>query len=203
MESQQTLILLENSNKLTAPLTPSIGRNQRVDKIRFPIGQFEPILNPSFEERINFINQIPDITFTLRNILKDLKPNQLQTPYRPDGWTITQIFHHLADNDMNAYLRFKRALTEYEPLSDSYREDLWAELNDYKDVSIETSLLLLETLHSRFLILINGLKADDFNRRLRTQVLGIITLDTALQRFIWHNRHHISQIKSLIDFKGW
>lgn len=174
-----------------------------MDTLRFPIGHFEPIPDPSSEDRQHFISQIPDLTIMLRRILKDLNPEQLQTPYRPDGWTIQQIVHHLADNDMNAYLRFKRALTEEEPLAGSYRQDLFAELNDYKDVPVETSILLLEALHSRFLILINGLEPDDFKRRLRTQPLGLITLDTALQRFVWHNRHHIAQIRSLIDRMGW
>jgi hypothetical protein len=174
-----------------------------VEIIRFPIGQFEPIINPSLEDRANFVNQIPKITKTLRNIMKDLQPDQLNIPYRQDGWTIKQIVHHLADNDMNAYLRFKRALTEDEPISSSYREDLWAELSEYRDVPIENSLLLIETLHSRFLILLNGLKPDQFRRKLKNQVLGSITLDTALQRFVWHNRHHISQIESLIKPRGW
>lgn len=159
-----------------------------MDKIRYPIGPFEPIINPSIEDRLYFIDQIPEIAISLRKILKGLKPEQLQVPYRLDGWTIQQIVHHLADNDMNAYLRFKRALTEDEPMSSSYREDLWAELSDYKDVPIDR----------RFLILLKGLKPNDFNRKLRTQALGMITIDTALQRFVWHNRHHISQIGSLI-----
>ncbi|WP_256757370.1 YfiT family bacillithiol transferase [Cohnella sp. WQ 127256] len=174
-----------------------------MEHLRFPMGHFVPNLNPTIEERTTSKNQIPDIVNTLRVMLKDLTSEQLEVPYRPDGWTIQQIIHHLADNDMNAYLRFKRALTEDEPLSDSYREDLWGELNDYKDVPIKTSILLLEMLHSRFLILLNGLKPGDFNRKLKTQVLGKISLDTALQRFVWHNQHHISQIKSLIERKGW
>lgn len=174
-----------------------------VDKSRFPMGHFEPILNPSLEVRTFYIHQIPDITKNLRVLLKSLHIDQLQAPYRHDGWTIQQIVHHLADNDMNAYLRFKSALTEVEPLADSYREDLWANLSDYRDVHIEASLSLLEALHSRFIILLHGLSPDDFNRKLRTQVLGSITLDTALQRFVWHNRHHISQIESLILRKGW
>ncbi|MEW9697589.1 YfiT family bacillithiol transferase [Paenibacillus sp. SI8] len=174
-----------------------------MEKLRYPIGQFEPILNPSIEVRKNVVNRIPEITITLRSLLKDLKHDQLHIPYRPGGWTIQQIVHHLADNDMNAYLRFKRAMTEDEPLADSYREDLWAELIDYKITPVESSIVLLEVLHSRFLDLINGLNPSDFNKVLRTQVLGKITLDTALQRFAWHNQHHISQIKSLIDSKGW
>lgn len=172
-----------------------------MDQIRFPVGHFEPVLHPTSEERTTFISQIPEITVTLRALLKNLEAEQLQTPYRTDGWSITQIVHHLADNDMNAYIRFKRALTEDMPVSGSYREDLWAELHDYKNVPIETSIVLLEHLHSRFLILLHGMKAEDYSRKLRTQVLGDITLDTALQRFVWHNRHHIAQMKSLIDYR--
>ncbi|WP_199621638.1 YfiT family bacillithiol transferase [Paenibacillus alkalitolerans] len=174
-----------------------------MDDLRYPIGQFEPIPNPTSEQRKGYINQIPDISKNLTNMLNRLKPEQLQVPFRPGGWTIQQIVHHMADNDMNAYLRFKRALTEDDPLSDSYREDLWAELNDYKNVPIETSLTLLEALHSRFLILLNGLNPEEFIRKLRTKVLGSITVDIALQRFVWHNRHHTAQIKSLVDKSGW
>jgi len=172
--------------------------NKGEDHLRYPMGHFEPNLNPSVEERRNVIDQIPEISITLRSLVKDITPDQLQIPYRPEGWNVQQIVHHLSDNDMNAYLRFKRALTEEEPLSDSYREDLWAELSDYKNVPIENSITLLEILHSRFLILLNGLNPDDFNRKLRTHALGEITLDTALQRFVWHNQHHISQIRSFL-----
>lgn len=174
-----------------------------VDHLRYPMGQFEPNLNPSIEERRNVIYQIPEISTTLRRLVKDITPYQLQIPYRPEGWNIQQIIHHLSDNDMNAYLRFKRALTEEEPLSDTYREDLWAELSDYKNVPNDLSISLLEILHNRFLILLNGMNPDDFSRTLRTQALGKITLDTALQRFVWHNQHHISQIRSVINSNGW
>lgn len=185
------------------PNRVSFGKIGEWDQTRFPIGRFEPIPAPSSEERQSFIIQIPDITITLRHTVTNLTLDQLQTPYRPEGWTIQQVVHHMADNDMNAYLRFKRALTEDEPLAHSYREDLWAELNDYKDVPIETSILLLESLHSRFLSVLNGMNRDEYQRKLKTQLLGSITLDIALQRFVWHNRHHIAQITSLIKRNGW
>lgn len=174
-----------------------------MDKLRYPIGHFVPNPNPSVEKRHNYIKQIPVISKSLRDLLRNLDHDQLQTTYRPGGWTIQQVVHHMADNDMNAYLRFKRTLTEDEPIANSYREDLWAELSDYKDVPIQTSILLLEALHSRLITLLYSLSPDDFNRRLKTQVLGVITIDIALQRFVWHNEHHISQIRSLIDSNGW
>lgn len=171
--------------------------------IRYPIGAFVPIQIQSVDQRIQFINLVSSHTFTLRSSIKALNSDQLRVPYRNGGWNIQQIIHHMADNDMNAYLRFKRALTEHEPSAQSYREDMWAELNDYSDVPIETSILLLESLHSRFMVLLLGLPSDVFQRTLRTQALGVISLDIALQRFNWHNQHHISQIKALVDVMGW
>ncbi|WP_379138353.1 YfiT family bacillithiol transferase [Paenibacillus sp. sgz500958] len=170
-----------------------------LDRLRFPIGHFEPITNPTSEQRTAIIQQISAFAKDLRELVSACSPQQLQTPYRPGGWCIQQIIHHMADNDMNAYIRFKRALTEREPMSGTYREDLWAEMCDYKDAPIELSLTLLEALHGRFLILLQGSKPEDFKRTLRTEVLGTITLEIALQRFIWHNRHHMTQISTLID----
>lgn len=169
------------------------------DLIRYPIGQFKRILHLTNEERRNFMKDIPTLVTELRGILTNLNAEFYQIPYRTGGWTIQQIVHHMADNDMNAYIRFKRALTEDEPQASSYREDLWADLNDYRDVPTETSLVLLETLHSRFFILLESLNPELFKRGLRTQALGIIDLDIALQRFVWHNRHHISQIRGFIS----
>lgn len=100
------------------------------ENIRFPIGHFEPNLKFSNENRIQMIDQIHGITKTLRELTQHLSDDQLCTPYRNGGWTITEIVHHLADNDMNAYIKFKRALTEDEPMASSYREDLWASLHD-------------------------------------------------------------------------
>ncbi|XEC97330.1 YfiT family bacillithiol transferase [Paenibacillus tarimensis] len=174
-----------------------------MDSIRYPIGQFKPSLNPSVDARVSRIHEIPEIVKTLRGLIGNLENEQIITSYRDGGWTIGQIVHHMADNDMNAYLRFKRALTEDEPVASSYREDLWAELSDYKDIPIEDSLSLLELLHRRFLILLNSLNPEEYNRKLRTEALGSVTLDIAVQRFVWHNRHHMAQIESLINKMGW
>ncbi len=167
------------------------------EKIRFPIGHFEPRFEFTDENRKHILDQIPEIAKTLREITQDLNNEQLRTPYRTGGWTIIQIVHHLADNDMNAYIRFKRSLTEEEPLASSYREDLWAALQEYKDLPMEDSIMLLEILHKRFLTLLRGLQPEQFKRKLRTEVLGTISLDVAIQRLVWHGQHHIAQIKSL------
>lgn len=172
-------------------------------QLRYPIGPFEPIAALDSEERERFIAHIPEIVRTLRAITQPLTLDQLQTPYRPGGWTLQQVVHHMADNDMNAYLRFKRGLTEDEPEASSYLQDDWAALHDYASVPVDTSLALLEALHARFHTLLRGLQPNEFKRTLRTQALGRLTLDTALQRFVWHDRHHIAQIQSLVERMGW
>lgn len=174
-----------------------------MDPLRFPLGSFIPIEHPSHEDRARIRAQISGLASMLRSMIQRLNHEQLDTPYRQEGWTIRQIIHHLADNDMNAYLRLKRALTEEEPMASSYREDLWAEQQDYKQLPIENSLTLLELLHQRLSILIQHLEPHQYMRTLQTQALGVITIDTALQRFVWHNRHHMAQIASLLQRKGW
>ncbi|PWV94517.1 DinB family protein [Paenibacillus cellulosilyticus] len=174
-----------------------------VDALRYPIGQFEPNLAPTLQDRRQLIHQIAGLTDELRDLVRDLTPEQLKVPYRPEGWCIQQIIHHLADNDTNACLRLRRALTEDQPAASSYREDLFAELSDYSDAPIELSITLLEALHKRLVILLSRLSEDQFQRKLQTGLLGIITIDTAVQRLVWHNRHHMAQIQLLIERKGW
>ncbi|MFF2483075.1 YfiT family bacillithiol transferase [Paenibacillus sp. NPDC058071] len=172
------------------------------DPIRFPIGSFDAVPKLSEAARRAEIDCLVGLTGHLRHLLNRLAPDQVHIPYRSDGWTVTQIVHHMADNDMNAYLRFKRALTEDEPTGSSYREDLWAEMADYKELPLEQSILLLELLHSRLATLLRALEPAAYRRTLRTGPLGIITLDTALQRFVWHNRHHAAQIAGFIERQG-
>lgn len=174
-----------------------------MDRLRYPIGHFTAIQEPSEEQLKQFFDSIAEIPLKLRRAIEGLKLEQLQTPYRHGGWTLQQVVHHLADAEMNAYIRFKRGLTEEHPLAGTFREDLWADLSDYHDVPVETSILLLETLHNRFVALLVKLKPSDFNRMVASPTHGNMTLNVALQRFSWHAHHHIEQINSLRDRMGW
>jgi hypothetical protein len=174
-----------------------------MDPIRYPIGHFEPIQQPTPEQRNGWIKDISQMPTILRLTVQNLTIEQLYTQYRPGGWTVQQLVHHMADNDMNAYIRFKRALTEDHPTASSYREDLWAELSDYRNTPIETSLVLLESLHSRFEALLCSLSPSDFQRTFTSPTHGLMNLDAATQRYAWHSRHHIAQIASLKDRFGW
>ncbi len=173
------------------------------DHFRYPIGQFQPIHNPTLEQRNRSIQDISEIAKILRLNVKNLTIEQLHTPYRPGGWTILQVVHHMADNDMNAFIRFKKALTEDNPIASTYREDMWAELSDYRSTPVETSLILLESLHSRFVALLRSLRPTDYKRTFTSPTHGIMSLDVAAQRYAWHGRHHIAQISSLKERLEW
>ncbi|MWC27574.1 YfiT family bacillithiol transferase [Paenibacillus sp. MMS18-CY102] len=171
--------------------------------IRFPIGSFTPLLEVTDEARAGYIRQLSEVHVSLQKLVSQLREDQLSVPYRPGGWNIKQIIHHMADNDMNAYLRFKRGLTEETPMGSSYEQDRFAEMADYRDIPIAHSIQLLELLHARLVILLQKLEPETFARKITTAALGEITLDIALQRFVWHNQHHIGHIASLVKDKGW
>ncbi|QYR20746.1 putative metal-dependent hydrolase [Paenibacillus sp. sptzw28] len=174
-----------------------------MDSRSYPLGKFVPEEQPTSEHRKRWIEDIAQIPRMLRLTVQNLNSGQLLTPYRPGGWNVQQVVHHLADNDMNAYIRFKRALTEEAPFAGTYREELWAELSDYQDTPIEASLLLIESLHQRFVVLLRSLSPDQFQRTFTSPTHGRMTLDIATQRYAWHARHHIAQIDSLKERMGW
>lgn len=173
-----------------------------MDSIRYPIGPFKEHINPDIDYIRSLILEIEKIPSLLRNSVDGLDDKQLDTPYRQDGWTIRQIIHHIADNNMNAYFRFKRTLTEECPVIPSYTQDKWAELEDY-NMPVEISLKLIESIYSRFLTLLRNLEPLDYKREMNSVAYGIMSLETAVQRYLWHDRHHMSQIQSLISREGW
>lgn len=173
-----------------------------MDRLRYPIGRFEAVHNPTPEQRGSWIGDILEMPKKVRRTVQNLTEEQLHTEYRPGGWTVRQVVHHMADNDMNAFIRFKRALTEDNPTAGSYREDLWAELSDY-ETPIETSILLLEAVHNRFTALLYSLSPSDYQRTFTSPTHGEMSLDVAVQRYAWHGRHHIAQIASLKERMGW
>ena len=139
----------------------------------------------------------------LRAAVAGLTDVQLDTPYRPDGWTVRQVVHHVPDSHMNAYVRFKLALTEDEPTIKPYDEARWAELADTRDTPVESSLALLDRLHDRWVRLLRSMSADDFARRLRHPEMGVQRLDQVLALYDWHGRHHVGHVASLRERMGW
>jgi hypothetical protein len=139
----------------------------------------------------------------MRAAVQGLSPQQLDTRYRPQGWTVRQVVHHVPDSHMNAYIRFKLALTETEPTIKPYEQQLWAELADSRETPVETSLILLECLHQRWVLLLKRIADAGWQRTFRHPELGIVRLDTNLALYAWHGRHHVAHITGLRERMGW
>jgi DinB family protein len=174
-----------------------------MDDLRYPIGKAQLAARLDDGRRREMIDQIEETPARLRAAVAGLSPEQLDTPYRPGGWTVRQVVHHVPDSHLNAYVRFKLALTEEEPAIKTYKEALWAELADTRAVPVEVSLVLLETLHRRWVALLRSLAAGDFDRTLLHPDHGVINLNQLLGIYAWHGRHHTAHVTALRQRMGW
>lgn len=174
-----------------------------MNDLRYPIGKFSNDSEVTPEKRTVWIRQIADTPKDLRAAVDGLNEEQLLTPYRPDGWTVCQVVHHVADSHLNSYIRFRLGLTEDRPLIKTYDQDKWANLPDAATVKIDTSLVLLEAMHARWVQLLDSFTEEDFARRFQHPEWGEISLDTNLQIYAWHGPHHVAQITSLREREGW
>ena len=171
--------------------------------LRYPLGDFvaRPSITPI--ERQELITALDTTPARLRAAIAGLSAQQLETPYRPDGWTVRQTVHHVADSHINAFVRFKLGLTEDVPTVKPYAEQHWAELDDSRTADPEISLRLLDVLHQRWTLLLRSLSPESFARTLRHPESGTMSLDVVLQMYEWHGRHHIAHITALRERMGW
>jgi uncharacterized damage-inducible protein DinB len=171
---------------------------------RYPVGKFEGPKTPlGGADRELLIRQIEEVPARLRDAVAGLSPQQLETPYREGGWTLRQVAHHLPDSHVNAYVRFRLALTESEPTIKTYAEDLWAELPDSRTAPVEISLALMDAIHRRWTLMLRALDDEQWARTFRHPDLGLMNLDRTLALYAWHGRHHVAHITSLRQRMGW
>jgi len=176
--------------------------------LQYPIGKFEwnrggEGLLASEAERQQWLADIESTPARLRAAVGGLTDAQLDTPYRPGGWTVRQVVHHLADSHLNSYVRFRLALTENEPVIKPYDQKLWGDLRDARTAPAELSLTLLDSLHQRWILLLRSLKPQDFSRALKHPELGRVTLEKYLAMYAWHGKHHVAHITGLRQRSGW
>ncbi|HKW39983.1 MAG TPA: putative metal-dependent hydrolase [Gemmatimonadales bacterium] len=171
--------------------------------LRYPIGRFEAVNTLTSAQRSACIAQIAAAPAELRRAVAGLDDRQLDTPYRPEGWTVRQVVHHVPDSHMNAYTRFKLACTEATPAIKTYDEKRWAELPEARTAPIEMSLALLESLHRRWELFLQSLGPGDFARTVKHPDWGTPTVDFLLAQYAWHGRHHTAHITSLRERMGW
>jgi uncharacterized damage-inducible protein DinB len=165
-----------------------------MDDLRYPVGPFVYDRDTPPGRREEWIRQIAGAPALLRSAVSGLSDRQIETPYRPGGWTVRQVVHHVPDSHLNAYCRFKLALTEDNPTIKPYDEAAWANVADTAGTPLEVSLTLLEALHQRWVVLLEAMTPADFARPLLHPDRGAISLDWMLQLYAWHGRHHAGHV---------
>jgi len=172
------------------------------EELKYPIGRFI-FVRPMPELRAEHIRQFRAAPNLLNDAVKNLTEDQLLSTYRPGGWTLAQVVHHLVESDVNAYPRLKYALTMDVPDVMVAEQGLWAELPDAKSPSINSSLALFEAIRNRWADAFESLNSSSFDRQWRHARYGVLSVDALLQQYVWHARHHIAQISSHRKRMGW
>ena len=173
--------------------------------LRYPIGRFNRPTDVGAADRAQYIEGLAAAPAALREAVRGLDAARLDTPYRPEGWTVRQLVHHVPDSHLNAYVRFKLALTEADPTIKPYDEKAWAELPDGRSPLVAESLALLDALHARWVYMLRAMQAPDFARTLihPDRPGAPMTLDVMLALYAWHGRHHVAHITGLRERMGW
>lgn len=173
------------------------------EDLRYPIGNFNPPPEVDAETRQKFIQTIAELPAKFRAAVENLNDEQLDTPYRPEGWTVRQVVHHLADSHINSFCRFKFGLSEDLPKIKTYNEARWAEMEDAKNAAIDSSLQIIDGVHARWTKLLNSMDEEDFQRKIHHSERGEMALDVLLALYDWHSRHHTSHVTKLRERNGW
>jgi hypothetical protein len=178
------------------------GMTTAAADLRFPIGPFTPLAGDG-QLRRRLIGDIAALPRHLRDAVAGLNDSQLDTAYRPGGWTVRQVVHHVADSHMNAFVRLKLALTENQPCISAYDEKAFATLADMR-LPVEVSLELVRTLHARWIAIYEAMNEADFTRTFRhPEYPEPLTLDWQVQMYGWHSRHHVAHITALRQRERW
>lgn len=175
-----------------------------LEQLKYPIGTFQCPETVTAQHLKNWILTLEQFPIKFEALVKHLTKEQLDTSYRPDGWTIRQVVHHVADSHHHSYIRFKWALTEDTPLIKAYNEKLWAELPDSKYAPIQMSLEHIKAVHYKLVALLKLLKTADFNKSfLHPETNSEVLLSYNVGNYAWHSKHHYAHIENVLKEKGW
>lgn len=175
-----------------------------LEKLKYPIGKFIPPSKIDEKQTELWITSLEELPKQFKQLVTPFSEEQLQTPYRPDGWTVRQVIHHLADSHHNSYIRFKWALTEDNPVIKPYDEKAWSDLFDSKSAPIQMSLDHLQAVHTKLVYLLRGLSEEQLQRKfIHPDGNEATTLKENIGRYAWHGSHHLAHVQNLADRSGW
>jgi len=178
--------------------------SKSLKKLQYPIGHFECPSKITKQHINNWIADLERFPIKLEALVKHLNQHQLDTPYRPGGWTIRQTVHHISDSHHHSYTRFKWALTEDKPVIKAYDEKLWAELEDSKTDPIQMSLEHIKAIHYKLVNLLKKLSDKDFEKSfVHPETNSEVFLSYNVGNYAWHGEHHYAQIENVLKEKGW
>ncbi len=177
---------------------------ESIKELQYPIGKnkYPEIVSKELVE--GWISDLENLPFKLRNLVEGLSEEQLEEPYRPGGWTVRQLVHHIADSHHHSYTRFKWALSENKPLIKAYEEKEWSKLFDANTAPIELSLTYLSALHAKLVYLLRGLSPEELKKSYMHPEGNVeVSVLENISKYAWHGNHHYAHIKGLIERKGW
>lgn len=177
--------------------------NQSLEKLKYPIGKFNCPKEITVTHTKEWISVLENFPRHLEELVVNLNNKQLNTPYRPNGWTVRQLIHHISDSHHHSYIRFKWAITEENPVIKAYNENSWSQLHDYNQ-PIEISLLHIKVIHAKLVHFVKGLSFDDLERTfIHPESNEVIALNKNLGIYAWHSNHHYAHIERLIKRNEW
>ena len=175
-----------------------------LEALKYPIGKYQPVDHPTPEQREAWIQAVESTPGLLRQAVGGLSDEQLNTPYRPDGWTVNQLVHHIGDSHMNSIIRFKWTLTEDNPTIKAYNQTRWAETPDVGDTPLAVNLDFIDATHKKWSLLLRSMAAEDWSKTLVHPETGRqLTLNWMLGLYAWHGKHHVAHITALRERMGW
>ncbi len=175
---------------------------QENDILKYPIGRYARPETITEKDIRTWIREIEELPGQLNDLVKTLDDNQLNLRYRPGGWTIRQVIHHLADSHYNSFIRFKLALTETDPVVKPYKQAEWSELPDAMQADVRSSLQILEGLHNRWTVLLKSMSPEQFEKTfVHPERQGLQKLNANLGLYAWHGKHHLAHIKKALEMQ--